>query len=91
MNDTGFSSQPDRLTRFDSVNSSMDYNFGGPEKLSRFDSVNSSRDFGGGPEKLTRFDSVNSSAGFYSFDDHDPFGASGPFKVSSSSDSKDKF
>ncbi|KAM7513980.1 hypothetical protein LguiA_003563 [Lonicera macranthoides] len=39
-------------------------------------------------ETLTRFDSINSSAGFdqsqrFSFEESDPFGSSGPFKVSS--------
>ncbi|GAV88144.1 efhand_3 domain-containing protein/EF_hand_3 domain-containing protein [Cephalotus follicularis] len=46
MHDSGFSQQPDRLTRFDSINSTKDF-------------------------------------GRYSFDDSDPFGSSGPFKVSS--------
>ncbi|KAG2319642.1 hypothetical protein Bca4012_054115 [Brassica carinata] len=98
----GFSSsQPERLSRFDSINSSKDFgggaafsrfdsinssrDFAGAEKLSRFDSINSSRDFGG--PSLSRFDSVNSTKDFsgshgYSFDDADPFGSTGPFKVS---------
>ncbi|KAJ4867870.1 Calcium-binding EF hand family protein [Raphanus sativus] len=92
--------QPERLSRFDSINSSKDFggaafsrfdsinssrDFGGAEKLSRFDSINSSRDFGG--PSLSRFDSMNSTKDFsgshrYSFDDADPFGSTGPFKVS---------
>ncbi|KAL5778380.1 hypothetical protein ACOSP7_011306 [Xanthoceras sorbifolium] len=96
MHDTGSSSQPERLTRFDSMNSTNDFGFGGPERLTRFDSMNSTKDFGG-PDKLTRFDSISSSkdfgnsSGFYSFDDSDPFGSSGPFKVSLDSNSKEKF
>ncbi|XVE69598.1 hypothetical protein DITRI_Ditri10aG0003400 [Diplodiscus trichospermus] len=70
MHDSGFSAQPDRFTRFDSINSSRDFGSGFSqqhETLTRFDSINSSRDFGHG----------------VSFDDTDPFGSSGPFKVSS--------
>ncbi|XP_010539783.1 PREDICTED: epidermal growth factor receptor substrate 15 isoform X2 [Tarenaya hassleriana] len=97
--DMGFSSQPERLSRFDSMSSSKDFggafsrfdsmsssrDFGG-DKFSRSDSVNSSRDFGG--PSLSRFDSINSTKDFggshgYSFDDADPFGSSGPFRVSS--------
>lgn len=116
-NDFGpFSSQPEKVSRFDSMNSSKDFgpfssqlekfsrfdsmsstsDFGHfssqTEKFSRFDSMNSARDFGG--DKLSRFDSMSStkdvgnSPGFYSFDDTDPFGSSGPFKVST--DSKEK-
>lgn len=104
MNDGGFSQQPERLTRFDSMNSTKD--FGG---FSRFDSINSSRDFGErltrfdsmsssrdfGAERLTRFDSMNSSKDFggnhaFTFDDSDPFGSSGPFKVSSENRSPKK-
>ncbi|CAH8252997.1 unnamed protein product [Arabidopsis lyrata] len=97
----GFSSQPERLSRFDSINSSKDFggaafsrfdsinssrDVTGAEKLSRFDSINSSKDFGG--PSLSRFDSINSTKDFsgshgYSFDDADPFGSTGPFKVSS--------
>ncbi|CAL9215713.1 unnamed protein product [Arabidopsis halleri] len=97
----GFSSQPERLSRFDSINSSKDFggaafsrfnsinssrDVTGAEKLSRFDSINSSKDFGG--PSLSRFDSMNSTKDFsgshgYSFDDADPFGSTGPFKVSS--------
>ncbi|KAL5557705.1 hypothetical protein UlMin_033916 [Ulmus minor] len=79
----GFGSQPERFTRFDSMNSSTDF---GHNPLSRFDS--SSRDFGLNSEKFTRFDSMSSSkdfghSGAFSFDDTDPFGSSGTFKVSS--------
>ncbi|VVA92009.1 unnamed protein product [Arabis nemorensis] len=104
----GFSSQPERLSRFDSINSSKDFgggafsrfdsinsskDFAGAEKLSRFDSINSSRDFGG--PSLSRFDSMNSTKDFsgshgYSFDDADPFGSTGPFKVSSDDKSPKK-
>ncbi|GKV44398.1 hypothetical protein SLE2022_174280 [Rubroshorea leprosula] len=63
------------------------------DSFSRFDSFNT---YGGGfsqPERLTRFDSINSSKDFshgYSFDDNDPFGSSGPFKVSSDNQSPKK-
>ncbi|XP_062098049.1 uncharacterized protein LOC133803919 isoform X2 [Humulus lupulus] len=93
--DAGFSSQPERLTRFDSINSSKDF---GPNSFSRFDSMSSSRDFGQNHERLTRFDSINStkdfgasSGGAFSFDDTDPFGSSGPFKVSSPKKSSDNW
>ncbi|KAK3232000.1 hypothetical protein Dsin_003881 [Dipteronia sinensis] len=33
MHDAGFSSQPERLTRFDSIYSTKDFGFGGPERL----------------------------------------------------------
>ncbi|KAJ0257483.1 Uncharacterized protein HA466_0083370 [Hirschfeldia incana] len=87
----GFSSsQPERLSRFDSINSSKDF---GGAAFSRFDSINSSRDFGG--PSLSRFDSMNSTKDFsgshgYSFDDADPFGSTGPFKVSSDDQSPRK-
>ncbi|KAF2617773.1 hypothetical protein F2Q68_00040947, partial [Brassica cretica] len=55
------SSQPERLSRSDSINSSKDF---GGAAFSRFDSINSSRDFAGGAEKLSRFDSINSSRDF---------------------------
>ncbi|XVF35816.1 hypothetical protein REPUB_Repub19eG0003300 [Reevesia pubescens] len=77
MDDSGFSQQPDRFTRFDSVNSSRDFGIGfsqQPETLTRFDSINSTKDFGHG----------------FSFDDTDPFGSSGPFKVSSDHQSPKK-
>ncbi|CAH2036697.1 unnamed protein product [Thlaspi arvense] len=84
------SSQPERLSRFDSINSSKDF---GGAAFSRFDSINSSRDFGG--PSLSRFDSMNSTKDFtgshgYSFDDADPFGSTGPFKVSSDDKSPKK-
>ncbi|KAL4186434.1 hypothetical protein AMTRI_Chr09g14120 [Amborella trichopoda] len=51
--------------------------------FARFDSFNP----GGGRESLARFDSIRSTrdsdqsrSGFMSFDDHDPFAATGPFK-----------
>lgn len=102
----GFASQPERLTRFDSMNSSKDF---GQSSFTRFDSINSSRDFGPSsfsrfdsssrdlghnPERLTRFDSINSTKDFghsgFGFDDSDPFGSSGPFKVSSESQTSKK-
>ncbi|XVF74098.1 hypothetical protein PTKIN_Ptkin13bG0033000 [Pterospermum kingtungense] len=73
MHDGGFPQQPDRLTRFDSINSSRDFGSGYSQQ----------------PETLTRFDSINNSHGF-SFDDTDPYGSSGPFKVSSDHQSPKK-
>ncbi|KAI3465457.1 hypothetical protein Pfo_022120 [Paulownia fortunei] len=59
------------------------------DSFSRYDSF-SMHDRGSSPprENLTRFDSINSTRGFdhssnFSFDDSDPFGSTGPFKVSS--------
>lgn len=57
--------------------------------------MSSSRDFGQGREpQLTRFDSIDSTKDFgqgaYSFDETDPFGSSGPFKVSSESQTSKK-
>ncbi|XP_010534255.1 PREDICTED: epidermal growth factor receptor substrate 15-like isoform X2 [Tarenaya hassleriana] len=95
----GFSSQPERFSRFDSISSSKDFGESlsrfdsinssrgfGADKFSRSDSINSNRDFGG--HLLSRFDSISSSKDVggshgYSFDDADPFGSSGPFRVSS--------
>lgn len=64
--------------------------------FSRYDSF-STNDHASSPrgETYTRFDSISSSRGVdhssnYSFDDSDPFGSSGPFKVSSET-SKEKF
>ncbi|GAA0161713.1 membrane traffic protein [Lithospermum erythrorhizon] len=53
--------------------------------FSRFDSFRTN-DHPSSPRKetFTRFDSINSSRGF-DFEDSDPFGSSGPFKVSSES------
>ncbi|XP_057794702.1 uncharacterized protein LOC131010991 [Salvia miltiorrhiza] len=66
------------------------------ESFSRYDSF-STNDHASSPrgETFTRFDSISSSRGIdhssnYSFDDSDPFGSSGPFKVSSET-SKEKF
>ncbi|KAI4336692.1 hypothetical protein L6164_015185 [Bauhinia variegata] len=101
MHDSGYSPQPERLTRFDSVSSSRDFGYNhekftrfdstssNHEKFARYDSMSSSRDFGYKPEMLSRFDSIDSSkdfghSGAFSFDDADPFGSTGPFKVSSS-------
>ncbi|KAL1119590.1 hypothetical protein V6Z11_D01G111600 [Gossypium hirsutum] len=56
----------------------------------QFDSFSSSKDFGSG---FSRFDSISSSKDFghgFSFDDSDPFGSSGPFKVSSDQQSPKK-
>ncbi|KAJ9541858.1 hypothetical protein OSB04_028364 [Centaurea solstitialis] len=73
------------FSRFDSMSSTtQDNNF------SRFDSMSSSTQ----DRNFARFDSMSSSTtGFdhgqgYSFDDSDPFGSSGPFKVSSESQSQ---
>ncbi|KAJ8540878.1 hypothetical protein K7X08_001694 [Anisodus acutangulus] len=64
------------------------------DSFSRYDSF-STHDHGSFPRKetLTRFDSISSATGFdhsrgYSFDDTDPFGSSGPFKVSESQSTK---
>ena len=93
MHDGGFSPR-ERLSRFDSINSSKDFgrfdSINNTKDFGRFDSMNSSKDFGYGGERLTRFDSINSTkdfghSGAFSFDDTDPFGSSGPFKVSSES------
>ncbi|XP_030478678.1 uncharacterized protein LOC115695742 isoform X2 [Cannabis sativa] len=92
--DARFSSQPERLTRFDSINSSKDF---GQNSFLRFSTMGSSRDFGQNHERLTRLDSINSTKDFgangggaFSFDDTDPFGSSGPFKVSSPKKSSDR-
>ncbi|XP_073000606.1 uncharacterized protein [Typha latifolia] len=71
--------------RFDSFRTEDSGFFPQEQHFSKFDSISSSRG-----EQLTRFDSVNSSRnfghsrGFESFDEADPFGASGPFKSSGS-------
>ncbi|OAY50295.1 epidermal growth factor receptor substrate 15-like 1 isoform X2 [Manihot esculenta] len=69
---------------------------GSLDNFSRFDSF-SVHEGGFSPrEKLTRFDSISStkdlshSHAFSSFDDADPFGSSGPFKVSSDNQSPKK-
>ena len=67
------------------------------DNVGRYDSF-STRDQGGfspRQETLTRFDSINSTREFdnshgFSFDDSDPFGSSGPFKVSSENHSPRK-
>ncbi|KAL9225698.1 hypothetical protein vseg_001591 [Gypsophila vaccaria] len=68
------------------------------DKYSSFDSfnMNESSRFSPPRETLTRFDSISSSQsgfgghsrGFTSFDDADPFGSTGPFKVSSETPKK---
>lgn len=58
------------FSRFDSFRTNDSGFFSQPEKPARFDSISSSKDFG-------------HSRAFTSFDDSDPFGSSGPFKVSS--------
>ncbi|KAF2310240.1 hypothetical protein GH714_007373 [Hevea brasiliensis] len=57
----------DNFSRFDSF-SMQEGGFSPRERLTRFDSVSSTKDFG-------------HSRAFSSFDDADPFGSSGPFKV----------
>ncbi|KAI3459948.1 hypothetical protein Pfo_016611 [Paulownia fortunei] len=64
------------------------------DSFSRYDSF-STHGRGSSPrqENLTRFDSINSTRSFdhssnFSFDDPDPFGSSGPFKVSSETPKK---
>ncbi|KAG8369287.1 hypothetical protein BUALT_Bualt15G0135700 [Buddleja alternifolia] len=61
------------------------------DSFSRFDSFTTHDR--GDSSNLTRFDSINSTKGFdqssrYSFDDSDPFGSTGPFKVSSETPKK---
>jgi epidermal growth factor receptor substrate 15 len=85
----------DNFSRFDSFSTHEGGAFSPRERFSRFDSMNSSKDFGYGRERLTRFDSINSTKDFshggaFSFDDTDPFGSSGPFKVSSESQTPKK-
>ncbi|XP_057517008.1 uncharacterized protein LOC130798145 isoform X2 [Amaranthus tricolor] len=67
------------------------------DNYSRFDSfsMNASSQFSPPRENFTRFDSISSrsglgehSRGFNSFDEADPFGSSGPFKVSSENPKK---
>ncbi|KAJ4837699.1 hypothetical protein Tsubulata_035014 [Turnera subulata] len=63
----------DNYSRFDSFSMHDGGGFSPQgEKLTRFDSMNSTKDFGHGHSRA-----------FSSFDDSDPFGSSGPFKVSS--------
>ncbi|XP_022936329.1 epidermal growth factor receptor substrate 15-like 1 [Cucurbita moschata] len=95
MQDGSFSPQREKFTRFDSISSSRDFGHN-QEKFSRFDSMSSSVDFGQSSQRHARFDSIDSSRDFghghgaFSFDDTDPFGTSGPFKVSSESQSPKK-
>ncbi|KAG6591212.1 hypothetical protein SDJN03_13558, partial [Cucurbita argyrosperma subsp. sororia] len=95
MQDGSFSPQREKFTRFDSISSSRDFGHN-QEKFSRFDSMSSSMDFGQSSQRHARFDSIDSSRDFghghgaFSFDDTDPFGPSGPFKVSSESQSPKK-
>lgn len=85
----------DMFTRFDSISSSSkDFGYN-PESLSRVDSMSSSKDFGFGRQGHARFDSISSNKDIgysapFSFDDSDPFGSSGPFKVSSEHQSPKK-
>ncbi|WOL09753.1 actin cytoskeleton-regulatory complex protein PAN1-like isoform X2 [Canna indica] len=71
------------FSRFDSFSTHDSGAFPARESFSRFDSISSHQ-----PETLARFDSISSSRdvghrrGFESFDDADPFGATGPFKSS---------
>ncbi|KAL2895207.1 hypothetical protein RDABS01_011116 [Bienertia sinuspersici] len=68
----------DNYSRFDSFSMAESSRFSPPrETLTRFDSISSSRSGFGGH-----------SRGFTSFDDADPFGSSGPFKVSSETPKK---
>ncbi|XP_019438105.1 PREDICTED: epidermal growth factor receptor substrate 15-like isoform X2 [Lupinus angustifolius] len=90
-----FGYNPPSLSRFDSISSSKDFGYN-PGTFTRFDSIGSSKDFGFGREAgHARFDSISSTKDFghsdaFSFDDSDPFGSSGPFKVSSESHSPKK-
>lgn len=86
-NDRGGSPKRETFSRFDSMSSTtQDNNF------SRFDSMSSTTQ----DRNFARFDSMSSSVGGfdhgqpYSFDDSDPFGSSGPFKVSSSESQRGK-
>ncbi|GAB4833023.1 hypothetical protein Ancab_007046 [Ancistrocladus abbreviatus] len=98
MHDNRFSPPRETFARFDSTNSSRGEAFGRfdsmnssrGEPFARFDSMSSSRG-----EVFSRFDSMSSSRGFdhsrgFSFDDADPFGSSGPFKVSTESQTPKK-
>lgn len=88
-----FGHNQEKFSRFDSISSSRDFGHN-QEKFSRFDSISSSMDFGQSSQRHARFDSIGSSRDFghgaFSFDDADPFGTSGPFKVSSESQSPKK-
>ncbi|XP_022636770.1 actin cytoskeleton-regulatory complex protein pan1 isoform X3 [Vigna radiata var. radiata] len=89
-----FGNSNDQFTRFDSISGSKDFGYN-PEKLQRFDSMSSNNDFGFGGQGHARFDSISSTkdfgpSGAFTFDDSDPFGSSGPFKVSSENHSPKK-
>ncbi|XP_011654280.1 actin cytoskeleton-regulatory complex protein pan1 isoform X2 [Cucumis sativus] len=89
-----FGNNQEKFSRFDSISSSRDFGHN-QDKFSRFDSMSSSSmDFGQNSQRHARFDSIGSSKDFghgtFSFDDADPFGTSGPFKVSSESHSPKK-
>ncbi|WVZ21390.1 hypothetical protein V8G54_008712 [Vigna mungo] len=89
-----FGNSNDQFTRFDSISGSKDFGYS-PEKLQRFDSMSSNNDFGFGGQGHARFDSISSTkdfgpSGAFTFDDSDPFGSSGPFKVSSENHSPKK-
>ncbi|KAK4275047.1 hypothetical protein QN277_018189 [Acacia crassicarpa] len=88
-----FDYSQDKFTRFDSMSSNRDFGYNS-ERLTRFDSMNSSKDFGYSRDRHARFDSISSTKdlgqGAFSFDDSDPFGSSGPFKVSSETRSPKK-
>lgn len=96
-----FSTTQDRsFSRFDSISSNAGQNSYSTQErnFSRFDSMSSNagqNSFSTQDRGFSRFDSINSSAGFdhsrgFSFDDSDPFGSSGPFKVSSESQTPKK-
>ncbi|KAF1893931.1 hypothetical protein Lal_00002482 [Lupinus albus] len=83
-----FGYNPGSLTRFDSISSSKDFGFGREVGHTRFDSISSTTGH-------ARFDSISSTkdfdhSGAFSFDEPDPFGSTGPFKVSSQSHSPKK-
>ncbi|XP_038899166.1 actin cytoskeleton-regulatory complex protein pan1 isoform X2 [Benincasa hispida] len=88
-----FGHNQEKFSRFDSMSSSRDFGHN-QDKFSRFDSISSSMDYGQSSQRHARFDSIGSSKDFghgaFSFDDADPFGTSGPFKVSSESQSPKK-
>uniref|UniRef100_A0A2P2KS90 Uncharacterized protein MANES_18G003700 n=1 Tax=Rhizophora mucronata TaxID=61149 RepID=A0A2P2KS90_RHIMU len=67
----------DNFSRFDSFSMYEGGNSPKQERFTRFDSINSTKDFG-------------QSHAFSSFDEADPFGSSGPFKVSSDNQTSKK-
>ncbi|CAI9755801.1 unnamed protein product [Fraxinus pennsylvanica] len=66
----------DSFSRYDSFSTQDNISSPRQETITRFDSLNSTRDFG--------------HSGGFSFDDSDPFGSSGPFKVLSESQAPKK-